>query len=65
MFSSVQLDYVLEENCLKQEKEGKTQPNNLLKIVSWQINPYHLAWVHSRVSRVVQLKPHVCKKLHK
>lgn len=65
MFSSVQLDYLLEENVLKQEKRKKTQPNNLLKIVSWQINPYHLAWVHSRVSGVLKLKSRVRKKLHK
>lgn len=49
----------------KAGKEGKTQPNNLLEIVSWQINPYLLAWVHSSVRRVVKLKSHVCKKLHK
>ena len=67
MFSSIQLDYLLEENVLNQKKrkKKKTQPNNLSKTVSWQINPYHLARAHSRVIRLVKLKLYVHKKLHK
>lgn len=56
MFSNVQLDYLLEENVLNQEKGKKILPNNLSKTVSWQINPYHLARAHSTVIILVKLK---------